>query len=134
MASTIEQFCNRVYKRRVIPISNGETHRIAYDDDRHDAIGAKVAVRIDAVSYGYLTTDSNACAEHVHCNYKPEPVNMVCRTDTPEEETAWHNQQRNDIEPKTVLFEVSDVEIIFEASRQHSPRARGFHHYVGLSK
>lgn len=94
----------RYFLRRVIPISNGETHRIAHDYDRHDSIGAKVAVRIDAVSYGYLTTDSDACAEHIHCNYKSEPVNMVGCTNTPEEETAWHNQQGNDIEPKTMLL------------------------------
>lgn len=87
----------------VLPVANGETHRIPHNNDRHDSVGAKIAVRIDAVRYGDLTTNSDACTEHVHCNYKSEPVNVVCCANTPEEETAWHNQQRNDIEPKTVL-------------------------------
>lgn len=88
---------------RVLPITNGETHRVAHDNDRHDSIGAKIAVRIDAVSYGNLATDSNACTEHVHCNHKSKPVNVVRCANTPEEETTWHNQQWNDIEPKAVL-------------------------------
>lgn len=88
---------------RVLPITNGETHCVAHDNDRHDSVGAKVAIRIDAVSYGNLATDSDACSEHIHCNYKSKPVNVVCCANTPEEETAWHDQQGNHIEPKTVL-------------------------------
>lgn len=67
----------------ILPISNGKTHRVPNDNDRYDSVSTKVAVRIDAVGNRYLTAHSDAGTEHIHRNDQPEPVNAVCRSNSP---------------------------------------------------
>lgn len=83
MVFLVDCGCTKVFALRVLPVSNGETHGVAHDNDGHDSISSKIAVRVDAIRYGYLATDSDACTKHIHCEYKSEPVHIVCCANTP---------------------------------------------------
>lgn len=98
--------------RFFLPVSNGETHGIPHDNNRHNSIGPKVAVRINTVGYRQLASHGDAGAEHVHGNNKTEPMDIVCRPNTPKDQTAGHNEKWNGIKPETVLLMALEFDVL----------------------
>lgn len=96
------------------PVSDGEAHRVADEDDGHDGFAAQLLVRIDAVADGQLGADGVDEAEETEGEDETEPVDVMRGSDAPQDQAPGNEGQQGNQEPETV-FGLHDALV---ASRQ----------------
>ena len=76
------------------PVSNRETHRVTNKNDGNDGFSAKLSIRVDAVTYGDDQPKGVGKTDNAHGENDAEPVNAVCCTHAPKNQTPWNQKSR----------------------------------------